>query len=286
MYPPPTEDRPGPGPAADPSPDTSSDTLAEAVSASGSHAIRATGGGERDAAAGARHRRLLLTCSALALGSAALLGLLLLLVASHWGPLARLDQGWVDSLHGYALDHPGWTASMQAAADIGSTVTMRVLLGLVAIRLWVTGARTLGGWAAALMLTGWLASWLAKTAIGRERPEFAAEVAQADGYSFPSGHAFASAITCAALLVLLWPRAHRVGRAVACTAAALTVITIGWTRIALAVHWPSDVLAGWLSGALVVGLVTLAVELRRPGALFREVRRGGRPGSTGPTDGQ
>ncbi|GAA1145091.1 undecaprenyl-diphosphatase [Kitasatospora gansuensis] len=225
------------------------------------------------AASAARRRQRLLICSALASGSAALLGVLLALVTSHWGPLARLDQGWVDSLHGYAVQHNIWTAAMQTLADIGSTVTMRVLLGLAAVWLWVIGARTLGGWAAALILAGWLASWLGKNVVGRERPHFAAPVAQAGGLSFPSGHALASAITCAALVILVWPRANRTGRAVSCTAAALAALAVGWTRIALGVHWPSDVLAGWLAAALVVGTVTLAVELWQPGALSRDVRR-------------
>ncbi|WP_457030648.1 phosphatase PAP2 family protein [Kitasatospora sp. P5_F3] len=225
------------------------------------------------AASAVRRRQRLLICSALAFGSAALLGVLLALVTAHWGPLARLDHGWVNSLHGYAVRHNIWTAAMQTLADIGSTITMRVLLGLAAVWLWAIGARTLGGWAAALILTGWLASWLGKNVLGRERPHFPIQVAQADGYSLPSGHALASAITCAALVILVWPRANRAGRAVACTAASLAVLAIGWTRIALGVHWPSDVLAGWLTAALVVGAVTLAVELWQPGALSRDVRR-------------
>ncbi|MER5863714.1 phosphatase PAP2 family protein [Kitasatospora sp. NPDC002040] len=221
----------------------------------------------------ARRRQRLLTGSALTLGAALLLGLLLVLATSHWGPLARLDQGWAGSLHGYALRHNIWTASMQTLADIGSTVTMRVLLGVAAAWLWAIGARVLGGWAAALILVGWAAERLGEHAVGRERPRFAAQVAQADGYAFPSGHALASGITCAALVILVWPRANRAGRAVACTAAGLAVLAIGWTRIALGLHWPSDVPAGWLAAAVVVGSVTLAVELWRPGALSRDVRR-------------
>ncbi|BFV57680.1 hypothetical protein KCMC57_up27840 [Kitasatospora sp. CMC57] len=221
----------------------------------------------------ARRRQQLLICSAVAFGSAALLGVLLALVTSHWGPLARLDHGWVSSLHGYAVRHNVWTAAMQTLADIGGTTTMRALLGLAAVWLWAIGARTLGGWAATLILTGWLAGWSGKNIVGRERPRFPDSVAQTNGFSFPSGHALASAITCAALVILVWPRANRAGRVVSCTFAALTVLAIGWTRIALATHWPSDVLAGWLAAALIVSTVTLAVELWQPGALSRDVRR-------------
>jgi len=226
-----------------------------------------------DAAPDPRQHRRLLRAAALALGCAATLGVLLALVQSGWGPLARLDHGWVDSLHGYARRHTVWTASVQTLSDIGGTITMRTLLGLAAVWLWAIGARALAAWAAALMLVGWLVNWAGKAAVGRARPHFVDPVAHASGAAFPSGHALASAITCAALVILVWPQANRAGRAVACTVAALAVLAIGWTRIALGVHWPSDVLGGWLAAGLVLGGVTVAVELWRPGALTRDVRR-------------
>ncbi|MFJ8044516.1 phosphatase PAP2 family protein [Kitasatospora sp. NPDC096147] len=222
-----------------------------------------------------RRRRQLLTCTAASLGSATLLAVLVLLVLGGWGPLRHLDRSWITALHEYAVDHPMWSASMQTLADIGSTVTMRGLLTLAALWLWAIGARTLGGWAASLILTGWLTSALGKELTGRERPAFRDPVASADGFALPSGHALASAITCGALVILVWPRADRTGRIAACTVAGLSVLTIGWTRIALGLHWPSDVLAGWLAAVLVIGGVTLAIELWRPGALSRDVRRVG-----------
>ncbi|MGE7437721.1 phosphatase PAP2 family protein [Kitasatospora sp. NPDC001175] len=225
-------------------------------------------------AATARHRRgRLIESAALTLGCAALLGLLLALAESHWGPLARLDRDWVDSLHDYARDHTAWTASMQMVSDLGGPTVTRALLGVTAVWLWAIGARILAGWAAAQILLGWLANWGGKALVGRARPHFVDPVSSATGAAFPSGHAMASAITAAALVILVWPHANRAGRAVACTIAALAVLTIGWTRIALGVHWPSDVLAGWLTAGLVVGGVTVAVELWRPRALSRDVRR-------------
>jgi len=218
-------------------------------------------------------RRNLLRCAALALTSAGLFALLLALVQGGWAPLARFDRAWVDALHGYARRHTAWTASMQTLADIGGTVTMRVLLGVAAVWLWSLGARVLAGWAVAQALVGWAVSTVGKAAVDRPRPHFTDPVELAPGASFPSGHATASAITCAVLLALVWPRAGRAGRATAGAAAALTVLAVGWTRIALGVHWPSDVLAGWLAAGLVLGGVTVAVELWRPGDLLRDVRR-------------
>ncbi|MFE6053385.1 phosphatase PAP2 family protein [Kitasatospora sp. NPDC056446] len=220
----------------------------------------------------ARHHSLLRD-AAVALGCAALFGLLATLVTGHWRPLARFDQEWIGELHTYARGHRIWTASVQTLSDIGGTVTMRTLLGIAACWLWLIGARVLAGWAAAQALVGWGAQWALKLAFDRRRPGFSDPVSHAGGPAFPSGHAMASAITCAVLVGLLWYRVRRRGRTAACAVAAATVLTIGWTRVALGVHWPSDVLAGWLAAGVVLGTVTTAIELWRPGALARDVRR-------------
>ncbi|WP_052707364.1 phosphatase PAP2 family protein [Streptomyces rubellomurinus] len=220
----------------------------------------------------ARHRRLLRDAG-VALGCAGAFGLLTALVTGHWHPLVRFDQQWVGELHLHARDHRIWTASVQTLSDIGGTVTMRVLLGIAAGWLWLIGARVLAGWVAAQTLVGWGAQWALKLAVDRRRPEFSDPVSHAGGPAFPSGHAMASAITCAVLVGLLWYRVGRRGRTAAVAVAGATVLTIGWTRVALGVHWPSDVLAGWLAAGMVIGAVTTATELWRPGALARDVRR-------------
>ncbi|MFD4660361.1 phosphatase PAP2 family protein [Kitasatospora sp. NPDC058444] len=219
------------------------------------------------------HNRSLLRDAALALGCAALFGLLAALVTGHWRPLVRYDQEWIGELHTYAREHRMWTASVQTLSDIGGTVTMRALLGIAAGWLWLIGARVLAGWVAAQTLVGWGAQWALKLAFDRGRPSFPDPVSHAGGPAFPSGHAMASVITCAVLVGLLWYRVHRRGRTAACLVAAATVLTIGWTRIALGVHWPSDVLAGWLAAGIVLGTVTAVIQVWRPGALARDVRR-------------
>ncbi|MEV4557080.1 phosphatase PAP2 family protein [Kitasatospora sp. NPDC049285] len=209
----------------------------------------------------------------MAVVSVALLGVLLALVEGDWSPLARLDQGWVAALHRFASGHTAWTAAMRTLADLGGPVVMRSLLAVAAVWLWTLGARALAGWAAAQALLGWAVGNAGRALVDRPRPHFADPVASVPGGSFPSGHAMASAITCGVLLALLWPRADRVGRAVAAGIALAAVLAVGWTRIALGVHYPSDVLAGWLAAAAVLTGLTVAVELWRPGALLRDARR-------------
>ncbi|MCG6498990.1 phosphatase PAP2 family protein [Kitasatospora sp. A2-31] len=217
--------------------------------------------------------RHLLRQTALAVCCAALFAVLAALVESGWGPLARFDQGWVDHLHSYARDRTAWTASVQTLSDIGGTITVRTVLGIAAVWLWVIGARVLAVWAVAQTLIGWGALWVLKLSFDRRRPLFPDPVSHAGGPAYPSGHAMASAITCAALVGLFWSQLRRNGRIAACAVAASAVLSIGWTRIALGVHWPSDVLGGWLAAGVVLGGVTVAVELWRPGALARDIRR-------------
>ncbi|WP_073811366.1 phosphatase PAP2 family protein [Kitasatospora sp. CB01950] len=239
----------------------------------GSPAPERPPGGDRGDLRSPVQRRTLLRCAGIGLASLLLFTALLVLVKADWSPLARLDHGWVAALHRYAVRHSVWTAAMQTMADLGAPWTMRALLGAAALWLWCVRARVLAGWAVSVGLLGWAASGGGRALIGRPRPHFADPVAIGSGAGFPSGHAIASAVTCGALLVLLWPRADRAVRAVAGTGAALTVLGVGWTRLALGVHYPSDVLAGWAAAAAVLAGVTLAVELWLPGRFGRDVRR-------------
>jgi undecaprenyl-diphosphatase len=60
---------------------------------------------------------------------------------------------------------------------------------------------------------------------------------------------------------------HGVGRAVWRTAVAVAVVSVvgvGLTRIWLGVHWPSDVVGGWLMGTTVVALAVWVHRRRQP----------------------
>lgn len=81
-----------------------------------------------------------------------------------------------------------------------------------------------------------------KVLLHRARPNLWVSPAPELDYGFPSGHAMSSMTLVIALLILLWPTRWRwwvlgVGGAF--------VLAIGWTRLYLGVHYPSDILAGW-----------------------------------------
>jgi membrane-associated phospholipid phosphatase len=84
----------------------------------------------------------------------------------------------------------------------------------------------------------------------------------AESRSFPSGHATSSMAFAATAAVLAWPTRRR--WPVAIFAGAFTAL-VGLSRVALGVHYPSDVLGGWALALGCVALVWLAVCALGPG---------------------
>ena len=100
-----------------------------------------------------------------------------------------------------------------------------------------------------------------KFAFHRPRPELWPRLIQESGASFPSGHSMYSAAFVTALILLAWNSRFRW---LALTLGTLFTLIVGWSRVDLGVHYPTDVLAGWLTGvAWVLGVYGLL----RPGVL-------------------
>jgi undecaprenyl-diphosphatase len=132
---------------------------------------------------------------------------------------------------------------------------------------------------AAAVITGSVGvSWL-KAGFGRVRP--AADFAEliAPGLSFPSGHAGVSAIVFLTLGALLAStRSRAIERMYILAMASLMTLLVGLSRIALGVHWATDVLAGWAFGAAwAVIWVLLARRLNRKVSATETVHRPEQP---------
>jgi membrane-associated phospholipid phosphatase len=80
-------------------------------------------------------------------------------------------------------------------------------------------------------------------------------------YAFPSGHAMSSMAFVMVLIVLAWKTRWRWLVAIS---GGLFVVGIGWTRLYLGMHYPSDVLAGWLLAiAWSVGVLLLLASFQQ-----------------------
>ena len=110
--------------------------------------------------------------------------------------------------------------------------------------------------AVAVLLTGQAVREAVMTALARPRPPVADWAASAGGYAFPSGHTTTTTLAAGLLMwsVLRGGTLHRRVVRTFLTACALWAVLIGCTRIYLGVHWPTDVLGGWLLGAAWLAL--------------------------------
>ncbi|WP_395298193.1 phosphatase PAP2 family protein [Kitasatospora hibisci] len=104
------------------------------------------------------------------------------------------------------------------------------------------------------LLAGELVRRSLMEAFGRPRPPRLDWATTAGGFSFPSGHAFTSAVS-AGLLAMAVARARPTAARAAAAGAALFAVAIGLSRVYLGVHWPLDVLGSWLlaAGWLAIG---------------------------------
>lgn len=236
-----------------------------------SSALRSAGSPSRSV----RSTRLVLAGLALALVVVPFT-LVLLLVEDKWEPLAEADQVARDGLHGYAMGHPGFVSVMKVISDSGSALAWQIILGIVAIwLLW----RRLWRLAVFVVLTGAGSSLLnsvVKAAVHRPRPLVAHPLVHEPGASFPSGHAQAAVTGYAVLLLVFLPVLSGAWRRIAVVVASVMVLAIGFSRVAVAAHFVSDVLAAYILGAAWVAAMT---------ALFSAWRlQRGRPAVT-PSEG-
>ncbi|MFD4576667.1 phosphatase PAP2 family protein [Streptomyces sp. NPDC058417] len=201
--------------------------------------------------------------SALALGGSSLL--LLVLVAVEWSPLISLDGDVARTTHRWAVADAGMTRACRILTDwVWDPLTMRLLAAAAVIWLvWRHAAWWTAAWLVTTSAVGTLLQQGLKAAVGRERPVWPDPVDSAHYAAYPSGHALTATVVLGLLLWLL----HRTGPRplvwrTAVAVVAVSVVGVGLTRIWLGVHWPSDVLGGWLLGGTLVALA-IAVHLRR-----------------------
>lgn len=183
-------------------------------------------------------------------------------VAASFGPVLAVDRVVADGLHSFALGHPGFVAAAQVWTDVCQPWTFRAIL--IALALWLL-ARRRPRTAVWILLTTALGGVLdtgLKVLIGRDRPYWTDPVSHAVGGSYPSGHSLTSAMACAVLLRLAWPLLTR--RWAWSALAVVVPLVTGFTRVALGVHFLSDVLGGWLIAVALVAAMSLVDVRHQP----------------------
>ncbi|GAA3635275.1 phosphatase PAP2 family protein [Microlunatus ginsengisoli] len=110
------------------------------------------------------------------------------------------------------------------------------------------GLRSRALWAFTTMMVGWAIGAAAKQVVHRLRPVLPDPLTRLGGYSFPSGHALNITVATTALLFLFWPVLSPASRRLAVAGAVVLITIVGLDRIFLGVHFPSDVVAGYVLG--------------------------------------
>src|SRR4051794_512999 len=199
-----------------------------------------------------------------------------LLVFNHWAPLVRWDQAVAARAASYGALHESLVDFWQVVGAVVLPWTSRAVIVVVAAYLWHRRARLLTIWLLTSAAAELVLVQAVKATFERERP--AQMLVENDGFSYVSGHATAAFVMAGALGVVLpsvrgWRRRFRL---LVLLPVILVVCVVSADRIALNVHYLSDVLGGWALGLAILTATSIGFGLR-PGLRRRRRRT--------PTDG-
>jgi undecaprenyl-diphosphatase len=183
-------------------------------------------------------------------------------VEEHWMRAFRNPADPADLLGPWWVEELARDISALGSAVVVIMLSMFVTGLLLLRRYW--GRASL---VSVTVLGGYLLSHTLKSTYARVRPEVVPHLTEVSSASFPSGHSMVSSfvyLTLGALLAQTTPR-RREKLYFLATAALLTGL-IGVSRVALGVHYPTDVVAGWSAGtAWAVACLLIAWKWRQAG---------------------
>ncbi len=197
----------------------------------------------------------------LAISALALFGLVItlgFLVNSQY--LYEFDIAVSNALNMQRGDAPnGLIAAMWGISWIGGGIQRFIIVAILTIALW----RWWGlGSAIAMGLTTLIAAFTSEVLKGifdRVRPDFVPHLDSVTSAAYPSGHANNAAVVYI-LFIMLVPQARHPGWQLA---AAAMIIMTGLSRIMLGVHWPTDVIGGWMLGTSFALMAGAAIAYRQ-----------------------
>jgi undecaprenyl-diphosphatase len=178
------------------------------------------------------------------------------------GDTMRFDLNVRSAIHAHAA--PGLTGAMIVVSVIGEAYVIAPLSVVIVAAFWrlrhkyraALFAIAMGG-ALALELT-------LKLAFHRQRPTAFFNYPLPNSYSFPSGHALFSVVFFGTLAALISPGVHaKWKKATLWAAAAFMAVAIGFSRVYLGVHYPTDVIAGYAAALVWVLAVAIGNHVRR-----------------------
>jgi undecaprenyl-diphosphatase len=193
----------------------------------------------------------LLSAYFLSLAAAVGFGILALLIGRNL--ISSFDLSVISTVQGW--ENPLLTIIMERFTWLGSTLVVAILvIGIMIFLAAVLGHRKELLLFLAIIGGAPLLNLVLKSVFRRARPDIHRLAVEAT-YSFPSGHSMAAFALYGGLVYLLWRHVgSKAGRSLLIATGSIIVLCIGVSRIYLGVHYPSDVIGGYLASGMWLGL--------------------------------
>ena len=144
---------------------------------------------------------------------------------------------------------------------LGGASVLFILVIVASLFLWLTRHHWSVYVLAFGLIGGEVLNYVLKTWFDRPRPSSVVWLTQVTSLSFPSGHAMESMIAYGSIAYLVGRLEPTLPLRRATWGVAIVIIgLIGFSRMYLGVHYPSDVIAGYLAGIAWVGFVAASIE--------------------------
>ena len=202
---------------------------------------------------------------------------MVLLAAALFGVFAFVTAFVCTGSDAVLVDRPVVDWVLGARGESVTDVAIAITHSGGSAAMWLVGLLTCGvllwraAWADCVLVAGVgvaaaVLSPVLKHLIGRPRPPVDDRLLEVTSPAFPSGHSLgASALIGIVAVVVCGRMVQRWAIRLTALLAAAFVLVVGLSRVYLGVHWPTDVLAGWALGALLVVGGTLIRSRFGPG---------------------
>ena len=187
----------------------------------------------------------------------------LLLQVTSKGPLTEMDSRVAESLYERVRDSDLLVTVAKMLSFIGSPLWFYATIGAAVLFFLLRGQTRTAVFLAVTNLLGGAIDTVVKVLVDRPRPELVDPIVHAFGKSFPSGHTMASTVGYGSLLLAFMPLVSRRFRVPLITGYLVLVALIAGSRLALGVHFVSDVIGGFVLGLAWLAMATAAFSIWR-----------------------
>jgi len=196
----------------------------------------------------------------------AFVGLVVLATAVRLHTTMPADVQLELAIHTHAS--PYLTAVMYLLTAFGYIPVIGAATAFLCYRLVLDLRRWEAAAVAAVMLGEGALNNILKFAVHRTRPSLFTHAATL-GLSFPSGHAMATFCLVGVIIWFAWANPRPVLRGATVVAGTAFVVAVGFSRVYLGVHYPSDVLGGWLASTAWLGVAPAVLHRLRVALVSR-----------------